>query len=192
MKMTKKSEEILAENPQLKKRMVKDELKRKLLKQPSVIPDKVMKLMEPDLEMRESSQSGSVSDWRQVRMSVDGNQQTESLQGGDRAGLLTNGYQTGSSTPGSQIGLSAQGNQTGFLMQEIQVALSTNGNQTGFSNLGGFSEAYLPLEQPFSEVQISENQHPIRQAEDDWSIQESNQELEPAGNMPNLGCLGFD
>lgn len=75
MKMTKKSEEILAENPQLKKRMVKDELKRKLLKQPSVIPDKVMKLMEPDLEMRESSQSGSVSDWRQVRMSVDGNQQ---------------------------------------------------------------------------------------------------------------------
>lgn len=192
MKMTKKSEEILAENPQLKKRMVKDELKRKLLKQPSVIPDKVMKLMEPDLEMRESSQSGSVSDWRQVRMSVDGNQQTESLQGGDRAGLLTNGYQTGSSTPGSQIGLSAQGNQTGFLMQEIQVALSTNGNQTGFSNLGGFSEDYLPLEQPFSEVQISENQHPIRQAEDDWSIQESNQEPEPAGNMPNLGCLGFD
>lgn len=192
MKMTKKSEEILAENPQLKKRMVKDELKRKLLKQPSVIPDKVMKLMEPDLEMRESSQSGSVSDWRQVRMSVDGNQQTESLQGGDRAGLLTNGYQTGSSTPGSQIGLSAQGNQTGFLMQGIQVALSTNGNQTRFSNLGGFSEDYLPLEQPFSEVQISENQHPIRQAEDDWSIQESNQEPEPAGNMPNLGCLGFD
>lgn len=192
MKMTKKSEEILAENPQLKKRMVKDELKRKLLKQPSVIPDKVMKLMEPDLEMRESSQSGSVSDWRQVRMSVDGNQQTESLQGGDRAGLLTNGYQTGSSTPGSQIGLSAQGNQTGFLMQGIQVALSTTGNQTGFSNLGGFSEDYLPLEQPFSEVQISENQHPIRQAEDDWSIQESNQEPEPAGNMPNLGCLGFD
>lgn len=190
--MTQKSEQILAENPQLKKRMVKGELKRKLLNHLSAIPDKVMKPMEPDLEMRESSQSGSVSDGMQMRMSVDGNQQMESLQEGDRAGLLTDGYQTGSSTQGSQRGLSAQGNQTGFLMQGIQVPLSTNRNQTGFWNLGGFSEGYLPLEQPFSEVQISENHQPICQAEDDWPIQESNQETGPAGNMPDLGCLGID
>lgn len=153
IKMTEKSEQILAENPQLKKRMVKGELKRKLLKHPSAIPDKVMKPMELDLEMRESSQSGSVSGI-QIRMSLDGNQESESLQEGDRAGLLTDCYQTG--------------------------------------YFGGISEAYFPLEQPFSEVQISENHHPIRQAEDDWSIQESNQEPEPVGNLPDLGCLGID
>lgn len=154
--MTQKSEQILAENPQLKKRMVKGELKRKLLKHSSAIPDKVMKPMELDLEMRESSQSGSVSDGIQIRMSLDGNQESESLQEGarDRAGLLTDCYQTG--------------------------------------YFGGISEAYFPLEQPFSEVQISENHHPIRQAEDDWSIQESNQEPEPVGNLPYLGCLGID
>lgn len=151
--MTEKSEQILAENPQLKKRMVKGELKRKLLKHPSAIPDKVMKPMELDLEMRESSQSGSVSGI-QIRMSLDGNQESESLQEGDRAGLLTDCYQTG--------------------------------------YFGGISEAYFPLEHPFSEVQISENHHPIRQAEDDWSIQESNQEPEPVGNLPDLGCLGID
>lgn len=144
--MTQKSEQILAENPQLKKRMVKGELKRKLLKHPSAIPDKVMKPMELDLAMRESSQSGSVSDGIQIRMSLDGNQELE----GDRAGLLTDCYQTGYH--------------------------------------GGISEAYFP----FSEVQISENLLPIRQAEDDWSIQESNQEPEPVGNLPDLGCLGID
>lgn len=190
--MTQKSEQILAENPQLKKRMVKGELKRKLLKHSSAIPDKVMKPMEPVLEMMESSRSGLFSEGMQVRMSLDGNQESDSLQGEDREGLLTDGYQTRSSTPGSQIGFSDQGNQTGLLMQGIQMALSTNRNQAGFWKHGGFSEDYLPLEQPFSEVQISENHHPIRQAEDDWSIQESNQEPEPVGNLPDLGCLGID
>lgn len=92
--MIEKSEQILVENLQLKKRMVKGELKRKFLKYLFVILDKVMKFMELDLEMRELSQSGSVSGI-QIRMLLDGNQESELLQEGDRVGLLIDCYQIG-------------------------------------------------------------------------------------------------
>lgn len=187
VRMTEKSEQILAENPQLKKRMVKGELKRKLLKHPSAIPDKVMKPMELDPD---SSQGSSVSSRVQMRTSFDGNQPVESPVEGNKGRLLIDGCQTGSSMQGSQTRLSVMGNQT--LMPGIQVPLSTNGGQTWFWNIGGYSKDFLPLEQPFSDVQISENRQPICQAEDDWPIQESSQEPVPAGNLPDLGCLGID
>lgn len=58
MTLTEKCEQILKEPPGVRKRMVKDELKRKLLKdQMSAVPDKFSRFKEPDHEMGESSKA---------------------------------------------------------------------------------------------------------------------------------------
>lgn len=111
--MIQKSEQILVENLQLKKRMVKGELKRKFLKYLFVILDKVMKLMELVLEIRELSQSGLVSDGIQIRMLLDGNQESELLQEGDRVGLLIDCY---------QIGYYGGISEVYFLFFEVQIS----------------------------------------------------------------------
>ncbi|XP_061179835.1 uncharacterized protein LOC133188425 [Saccostrea echinata] len=116
--MSRKAEEILSENKQLRKRIVRSELKRKLQTRPTAaVAAKVVKTGEAKEEIDHSQ--GGISE-------------------------------------GSQV--------------------------------GGFSEQFVPLEQPFPEIQISEHQHPVCQAEDDWSIQES----AAPGNMPDFGCLGID
>lgn len=99
MKLTEKSEQILKEPPELRKRMVKDELKRKILKeQMSPVPDKFSR-----------------------KISVDGNQ-----KGSIQAILLTDGQLEGFQTHGQKIGLPTQG---GCFMKGDQMGLSKGNTQ---------------------------------------------------------------
>lgn len=131
-KLSSKGEEIMSENKQLRKRMVRNELKRKLKTQSPRPAAKVMRTAEANRESMELGYCGS----------REGNQCWSGM--------------------GSQCEVSEESER-------------------------GFGEAYVPLEQPFPEIRISEHQHPICQAEDDWSIQETS-----PGNIPDFGCLGID
>jgi hypothetical protein len=128
-KLSSKGEEIMSENPQLRKRMVRTKLKRKLETRFPKPAAKVLKTAEGSPETMELGYHGS-----------------------------------------------EEGNQC-----ESRISNQFEESQRGFS------EDYVPLEQPFPEIRISEHQHPVCQAEDDWSIQET-----VPGNLPDFGCLGIN
>lgn len=170
--------QILKEPPELRRRMVKDELKRKLLKnQMSAVPDKFSRFTEPDHKMGESSKAGLFCNERKI--SVDGNQ-----KGSMQAILLTDGQLEGFQTHGLKIELPTQGYQTGCFMKGDQMGLSKGNTQQ-------FNQASLPWEQPIYNVDVSEKNCPVCHATGDLAIHDPIQEFVP-GNLPNFKLLGID
>ena len=154
----------MSQNPQLKRRLVRDELKRKLQSRPDTAETsgKVMRVVEAEQGEVEDSQEGGIRDGNQTDFSVEENQNSLCMNG-NQPGFSTEGSQYMSvmnenqpmcSTGGNQF-MSMNGNQPGFSTEDNQYTSGMNWNQIGalgaenqvtLAGTGGQSE-FLDLNQ---------------------------------------------